>query len=103
MRAACLSLILLFSGCFSGLGDPCETTEDCRKVDRGYCALTGICVASCRSDGERCSDDGVCAMTGGRLVCLPPCDADEDCRPSDACVAVEGASACILSDPLAEP
>src|SRR5687767_4765020 len=102
IRFALLSLLLGAVACSSGLGEPCQDPEDCRGIELGYCAVTGICVALCSTDGDACGD-GLCSNVGGRLVCLPPCDSDDDCRPADSCSEVTGGRACVLTEPLEEP
>jgi hypothetical protein len=88
--------------CNTGLGASCEETRDCREVPSGYCAVTGICVAACGSEGAPCGQ-GLCANVDGRLVCLPTCDSEGDCRESEVCSELEGGRACVLTDLLAEP
>ncbi len=102
LRLLMLLLLLGPLGCRSGLGDSCEEHKDCQHVDRGYCAVTGICVASCSVEGDLCSD-GLCVATSSRTVCLPSCDRMEDCRPGEACLDRTGGRACVITDPLAKP
>ncbi len=98
LRMMLLLLLLGPLGCETGLGDACNETKDCRDLETGYCAVTGICVSLCGTAGEACGD-GRCVEDHGRLVCLPSCDQDADCRSTDRCID----GACVLTDLLAEP
>jgi hypothetical protein len=99
MRLAPLLFVLLFA-CQAHVGDTCESTNDCDHIRAGYCATTGICVANCAN--VEC-EEGLCMVAGARSVCLPFCESDEECRSGETCTSTEGGSACLITDPLAEP
>ena len=103
MRILVAIILMLSIGCERGLGDACEETKDCTHIDKGYCALTGICVATCPTEGAACSDDGICGRSQGRTVCLPRCESASDCRPGESCTGFGDGSVCLVSDLLARP
>ncbi len=67
-------------------GGPCETDEDCLYGATCQTQIPGgFCMKMCSSDAQ-CGDKGSqCAKLqipsyGPINLCLPPCDADDDCR-----------------------
>jgi hypothetical protein len=108
----CVLLLLLFAAACNPreVGRSCDETADCRNVPSGYCAIAGVCTASCAAPGTACAPDGVCVQTGSRLVCLVPCVEDGDCGAGETCEVVRPApggelppGACVVTNPLADP
>lgn len=83
-----------------GVGKSCEKNEDCMSIAGGYCVRAGICVADCETVGEACDGtNGTCADVSGQYLCLQACDRDGDCGTGETCEA----SACVITNPFAEP
>jgi hypothetical protein len=99
-----LALLMLFvslaSGCgaFAIPGRACRKHEECKGLERGYCARAEICTREC-SDTQPCPDNASCSLQVSRSVCLPKCEVDTDCLKGFQCLD----SVCQLTAPLEPP
>lgn len=79
-------------GVDGGVGDTCESPEDCTGVKYPECVELGAEGATrCQSVCEQhldCSADADCVAVGeqGEGACLLPCDADADCPTRWDCI-----------------
>ena len=81
--------------CFSGFpsggycSQPCGSGKDDRCETGSVCVATGAAVASCMAVCEgfdaACRVGYACVPRGGRFVCYPSCEADDDCPTGQAC------------------
>ena len=93
-------VVLGFLGCgaFALPGRACRKHEECKGLERGYCAKVEICTREC-SQTDTCPENSTCSQQGNRSVCLPTCDEDTDCLANFVCYQ----NVCQYSVPLEPP
>jgi hypothetical protein len=79
-------MLMLLEGCgaFAVPGRSCSLHEDCKGLERGYCARAEICTRECQ-DSLPCPDNAACSQQGSRSVCLPRCENDQGCFDNFTC------------------
>jgi hypothetical protein len=100
MKRFTLLLLLGFVGCgsFAIPGRACRKHEECKGLERGYCAKAEICTREC-SEAQPCPDNSTCSLQVSRSVCLPKCEVDTDCLTGFQCLD----SVCQVKAPLEPP
>jgi hypothetical protein len=92
------------SGNPSGVGNSCETDEDCETEDCYLGPGGGYCTSPCTDEGDtsECPPDTVCKpIQGGQASCLLICGSDSACDGMDECPqewCPEGSSCVSVSD-----
>ena len=97
-RFGWLCVLFLDCGLFAAPGRPCTKQEECKGLERGYCAKAEICTRECSED-QACPENSTCSLQGQRSVCLPTCDSQDDCLKNFTCYM----NVCQLALPFEPP